>query len=80
VTEAERLARAQRAKVIFEDPLFREVLDMLVAEQTDVFRGSTCTDAQVLEAHRMVLALSAVEARLVSFITDGKVVEKRTKR
>lgn len=74
----ERKLRATRAQALLDDPLFSEAVRMLQDEQTEVFLSTACDDAQVLEARRMVLALSAVRDRLVSFVTDGKMATKRT--
>jgi hypothetical protein len=53
-------------------------MDELKQEQINVFLNSGSSDSESREeAHSIVSALSKIEARLQSAITDEKVFEKR---
>lgn len=77
LSDEERKRRGARALAILSDPLFTEAFDVLHHAQTQVFLDATCSDEQVLEARRMVLALEAVKAQFVSLVTDGKIAARR---
>lgn len=70
--------KASRSRALLADPILREVLDGLRADQVAIFLGAG-PDEDVTEARRMVRALDAIEARLTSFQVDEKLFEKRQK-
>lgn len=72
--------RAARAKALLEDPLFKEAFDVLENAQVSLFTDQVCSAEQIMEAHRMVRALRLLREQLTSFITDGKLLEQRTKK
>lgn len=74
------LQRAARAKAIVDDPLFKEAFSVLIDEQMSVVGTETCTDEQLMEAHRMVRALRRVQDRLSDVILDGKLLERRLEK
>lgn len=69
--------RAQRARVLLEDPLLKEAFDVLESEQVRIFTGDLCNPEQIMEAHRMVRALRQVQAYLAERVTDQKMHEAR---
>lgn len=70
--------RAARARSLLADENFKTVMDELKQEQINVFLNSGSSDSESREeAHSIVSALSKIEARLQSAITDEKVFDKR---
>jgi len=69
--------RAAHAKVLLGDPLLKEAFDVLEKEQIGLFTTQVCDAEQLMEAHRMVRALRLVRDQLTSFVTDGKLLERR---
>ena len=72
--------RAARAKALLDDPLLKEVFDVLENEQISLFTNQVCNSEQLMEAHRDVRALRRIKDRLTSFIVDEKLLERREKR
>ena len=72
--------RAARAKALLDDPLLKEVFDVLENEQISLFTNQVCNSEQLMEAHRDVRALRRIKDRLTSFIEDEKLLERREKR
>ena len=68
--------KAQRAQILLRDPLLREALDGLRAEQVAVFAGHAPGEA-VSEARHILWALEALESRLGSYIDDEEVFRHR---
>jgi hypothetical protein len=68
--------KAQRAQILLRDPLLREAIDGLVAEQMAVFAGRAPVEA-VTEARHIMWALEALEVRLGSYIDDEEVFRHR---
>lgn len=73
----DKAQRAARAKLLLEDPLLREAFDMIENAQISLFTEQTCSAEQLMEAHRMVRALRLFRDQLTSFVTDGKLLERR---
>lgn len=69
--------KAARAKQILEDDVFKEALNMVLSEQVGVFTHSTSSEGEIMEAHRMVRALTQLKGYLQSFVDNGKLLEKR---
>jgi len=72
--------RAQRAKLLLEDPLLNEAFDVLESEQVRVFTSDVCSPEQLTEAHRMVRALKALKVQLASVVIDGKMFDHRKEK
>lgn len=72
--------RAARARALLEDPLLKEAFDVLENAQIGLFTTQVCDAEQLMEAHRMVRALRLVKDQLTSFVTDGKLLERREER
>ena len=69
--------RKQNAERLLNDPTLREALDVLKQAQVAIFVGTSHSDADVMEARRMVRALGGLETQLNRFILDGKLAERR---
>lgn len=69
--------RKQAAERLLNDPTLREALDVLKSEQVAVFTSTSHSDADVMEARRMVRALGDLETQLKRFILDGRLAERR---
>lgn len=69
--------RKQNAERLLNDPTLREALDVLKQAQVAIFVGTSHSDADVMEARRMVRALGDLETQLNRFILDGKLAERR---
>lgn len=72
--------RAQRAKALLDDPLFKEAFDVLKSEQIRVFTSDVCSPEQLTEAHRMVRALNALRDHFASIVIDGKMFDHRKEK
>ena len=73
----DKKARAQHAERLMEDDVLQNAFNVVLEYHTSVFTKRTATDAEVLEARRMVFALNEVKGQLGKFIGDGKILEKR---
>lgn len=69
--------KAARAKQIFEDDVFKDAFNMVLNAQVGVFTHPTASEEEIMEAHRMVRALSQLKGHLQSFVTDGKLLERQ---
>lgn len=72
--------KAARAKQILEDEVFKEALDVVLSEQVGVFKHPTSSEEEIMEAHRMVRALTQLKGQFQSFVDDGKLLERRQKK
>lgn len=72
--------RAARAKALLDDPLLKEAFDVVENAQISLFTDMVCDAEQLMEAHRMVRALRLLRDQLTSFVTDGKLLEKRMEK
>ena len=69
--------RAERAKALINDPLFKEAFDVLHSAQIGIFTGDLCSPEQLAEAHRMVRALRMLREHFENVITTGKMLERQ---
>lgn len=69
--------KAARAKALLDDPILKEAFDVIEKAQISTFTDQVCDAEQLMEAHRMVRALRLLQGQLTSFITDGKLLERR---
>ena len=74
------IQRAAHAKTLLADPLLKEAFDMLEKAQISLFTDQVCSAEQLMEAHRMVRALRLLQDQLTSFVTDGKLLERRVEK
>jgi len=74
------IQRAAHAKTLLADPLLKEAFDVLQNAQISLFTENVCDAEQLMEAHRMVHALRLLKDQLASYITDGKLLERRNER
>ncbi len=72
--------RATHAKALLSDPLLKEAFDVVQNAQISLFTENVCDAEQLMEAHRMVRALRLLKDQLASYITDGKLLERRNER
>jgi hypothetical protein len=71
--------KKQHAERLLADPTLREALDMVRGKAIGVFKHPMSSQDEIMEAHRMVRALDALETQLVSFVVDGKISEHRNR-
>jgi len=69
--------KAARAKQILEDEVFKEALNVILSEQVGVFTYPNASEEEIMEAHRMVRALTQLKGQLQSFVSDSKLLERR---
>jgi hypothetical protein len=72
--------RAERAKVLINDPLFKEAFDVLHSAQIGIFTGDLCNSERLMEAHRMVRALHMLKQQLENVIVTGKLLERQQQK
>lgn len=72
--EIQRMRDAER---LLSDPTLLTAFAMLKSAQVAVFTGTSHSDADVMEARRMVRALGDLETQLKRFVLDGKLAERR---
>ena len=75
----DRRRKAVEARAIFENPVFKEAVNVVKEYHTKVFLRANATDAEVLEARERIRALTEVANQLVKFMTDEKMAEQREK-
>jgi hypothetical protein len=76
----DELRRAERAKALINDPLFKEAFDVLHSAQIGIFTGDLCNHEQLMEAHRMVRALHMLKQQLENVIVTGKLLERQQQK
>jgi hypothetical protein len=69
--------KAARAKQILEDEVFKEALNVVLSAQVGVFQSLSSSEEEIMEAHRMVRALTLLKGQLQSFVSDSKLLEQR---
>jgi len=72
--------RAERAKALINDPLFKEAFDVLHSAQIGIFTGDLCNSEQLAEAHRMVRALRALKEHFENVIVTGKMLDRQQQK
>jgi hypothetical protein len=72
--------RAERAKALINDPLFKEAFDVLHSAQIGVFTGDLCSPEQLAEAHRMVRALRMLKEELENVMVTGKLFDRQQQK
>ena len=73
----DKVQRAARAKTLLADPLLNEAFDVVQNAQISLFTDNVCDAEQLMEAHRMVRALRLLKDQLASYVTDGRLLERR---
>ena len=69
--------RADHAKHLLDDEVLQSAFDVVKEYHKATFTKATATDAEVLEARRLVLLLEQVQGQLRSFVSAGKILDKR---
>lgn len=69
--------KAARAKQILEDEVFKDALNVVLSDQIEVFSNLNSSQEEIMEAHRMVRALTLLKGQLQSFVSDSKLLERR---
>lgn len=69
--------KAARAKQILEDEVFKGALNVVLSDQVEVFSNLNSSQEEIMEAHRMVRALTLLKGQLQSFVNDSKLLERR---
>ena len=69
--------RSSRAKALLNDPTYSETVEELRAEQVSVFLNQGYSAEEREAAHNVICALAKIEARLQSYITDEKFLNKQ---
>lgn len=70
------VVRSNRAKALLSDPTYQELVEELRKEQISVFLNSGSNPEGREEAHNICCALAKIEARLQSYVTDEKLLNK----
>ena len=65
------------AERLMGDETLKSALDMVKEDAIGVFTHGNATQDQIMEAHRMVLALDAFENKLRALIVDGQFAERK---
>jgi hypothetical protein len=69
--------KAQMSEALLANPVLQEGFDVVLGYHTGVFTQVSATEAQVLEARRMALALNEVKNQLHRYIATGQIIKKR---
>jgi hypothetical protein len=72
--------RADRAKAILNDPLFKEACDVIEYAQVRAFTDEVCGPDQLMEAHRMVRALKLLKGELENVMITGKLFDRQKQK
>lgn len=73
------MARAHQAENLMRDTVLLEAFEALSKTYTNAFVSAGASDDDVLNAHRMILALQSVKSQIQTYIVDGK-LEVRKER
>ena len=73
----DKRAKAQRAEALLNDDVLQEAFNGVLFYHTGVFTRVTATEAEVLEARRMVLALNEVKSQLRRYVSTGDILAKK---
>ena len=69
--------KAERAKTILADSVFIEACNVVEEQYVGVFKYPTSSDADIMEAARMVRALALIKGQLQSFVDTGRLLERK---
>lgn len=70
------VARARRAAAILDDEVFKQAQTVIYDRSVDLFLNAGSTQDEIMEAHRIVRAQSALTDTLQSFIDDAKMLAR----
>ena len=73
----DKRAKAQRAEALLKDDVLQDAFNGVLLYHTGVFAHVSATEAQVLEARRMVLALNEVKSQLRRYVSTGDILTKK---
>tara|TARA_R110000824_G_scaffold347748_2_gene534506 strand:- start:8209 stop:8454 length:246 start_codon:yes stop_codon:yes gene_type:complete len=69
--------KAQRAATLLGDDVLQSAFDGVLCYHKSVFERVSATDAEVLEARRMVIALNEVKSQLRRYVATGEMLAKK---
>lgn len=69
--------RARHASNLLNDEVLQEAFSVVKGYHTELILRATTTDSDVLEARRDILALERVIGQLRSFVSDGRMIDKK---
>jgi hypothetical protein len=73
----DKRTRASQAAHLMRNPVLLEAFEAISKSYTNAFVSVGASDGDVLEAHRMILALQAVKSQIQTYIVDGKLEERK---
>ena len=73
----DKKTRADHAARLLSDEVLQEAFSVVKEYHTGVILRATTTDSDVLEARRDILALGRVIGQLRSFVSDGRMIDKK---
>jgi hypothetical protein len=73
----DKRAKAQRAEALLKDDVLQDAFNGVLLYHTGVFSRVSATEAEVLEARRMVLALNEVKSQLSRYVSTGDILTKK---
>ena len=73
----DKATRAQHAEHLMNDDVLRDAISVVYQRHCDTFANKLATDDEVIAARRMAFAVKEIESQLKSFISEGKIIEKR---
>ena len=65
------------AERLLNDETLRLAFDMIQHDAVGVFKYPNASQEEIMEAHRMVRALTLLKGQLQSFVSDSKLLERR---
>jgi|TARA_R110000796_G_scaffold101704_1_gene210441 hypothetical protein len=68
---------AQRAATLLGDDVLQSAFNGVLSYHTGVFTRVSATEAEVLEARRMVMALHEVKSQLRRYVATGEMLAKK---
>ena len=69
--------KAQMSEELLANDVLQSAFSVVLEYHTSVFAHVSATEAQVLEARRMVLALNEVKNQLHRYVATGQIIKKR---
>jgi hypothetical protein len=69
--------KAAHADALLRDTVLQDAFDAVSLYHTGVFTRALATDEEVLNAHRMVLALNEVKSQLRRYVATGDILTKK---
>lgn len=70
-------AKADRARELLNDPIFKEVVEKLRDEYRKAFENARCSDEDAIEVRKMLFLTHRMEQHLQQIISDGELADFR---